>query len=231
MRTKIKQLVIALLGGALCLFMVFLGLWQMQVFQSQADGSAAQRAAAPAVDLESNLTAGKVGDLYGRQVTTSGSYLPGKQVLVGTDHPLKVVSAFRTGDGHTLAVVRGTVPRGEAAPAAPAGPQTVSGIILPSQAKPTLPLPSGAPAGTLGSVRLEQLAQSWPQPLLDGFVTQGEAASAAQGLGAAQPEIPDVGGGKTRNRGYALQWWAFAAFGAVATAAGVRSVGRSAKAE
>ncbi|MEL4504837.1 SURF1 family protein [Luteococcus sp. H138] len=228
MTTKIKQLVIALLGGALCLFMVFLGLWQMEVFQSQADGSAAQRAQAPAVDLESNLVAGKVGDLYGRQVNVTGSYLPGKQVLVGTDHPLQVVSAFRTSKGHTLTVVRGTVPQGSRAPAAPTGQQSITGVILPSQSRGTVPAPSDAPSGTLTSVRLEQLAQTWPEPMLDGFVTQKGELATAQGLGVAEPAIPDVGGGKTRNRGYALQWWAFAAFGAVATAAGVRSVGRNA---
>ncbi|MEL4356435.1 MULTISPECIES: SURF1 family protein [unclassified Luteococcus] len=228
--TKIKQLLVALLGGALTLFMVFLGLWQMQVFQSQADGSAAQRAAAPAVDLEQSLTGGKVGDLYGRQVTTTGQYLPGKQVLAGTEYPLQVVSAFRTNQGHTVAVVRGTVGQGQAVPAAPAGAQQVTGLILPTQSRGTQPVPAGAPAGTLASVRLEQLAQLWPAPMLDGFITQPGEPARAQGLGEAVPVIPDVGGGTTRNRGYALQWWAFAAFGAVATAAGVRAVGRSADA-
>lgn len=227
MNTRAKQLVVALLGSALSFFMLFLGLWQMEVFQSQADNSAAARASSPAVDLESNLVDEKVGDLYGRQVSARGTWLAGQQYLVGTEHPLKVVTALRTEGGRTLTVVRGTVARGAAIPAPPKGPASVTGVILPTQAKESVPLPSDAPKGTLGSVRLEQLAQSWPAPIVDGFVTQTAEASAAQGLGSTAPEIPDVGGGKTRNRGYALQWWAFAGFGFVATAVAVRSVGRT----
>lgn len=227
MNTRVKQLVIGLLGCALSFFMLFLGLWQMEVFQSQADNSAAARASSPAVDLEENLVNDKVGDLYGRQVSAKGTWLAGPQFLVGTEYPLQVVGALRTEGGRTLTVVRGSIPKGAPIPKPPRGKASVTGVILPTQAKESVPLPADAPQGTLGSVRLEQLAQSWPAPMIDGFVTQSAEASAAQSLGATSPEIPDIGGGKTRNRGYALQWWAFAGFGFVATAVAVRSVGRS----
>ncbi|MGO4958451.1 SURF1 family protein [Luteococcus sp. Sow4_B9] len=224
--TRLKQLLIAVIGCALSVFMIFLGLWQAEVFQSQAQGSAEQRAAGQPRDLESNLQGEVVGDLYGRRVTATGSFLPGKQVLAGTEHPLQVVSAFRTKGGRTLTVVRGTLPQGQSTPPpAPSGPQTVQGVILPTQGKPTVPLPSDAPAGTLSAVRLEQLAQDWPAPLVAGFVTQEADASRAQGLGPKAPDIPDVGGGKERNRGYALQWWAFAIFGFAATWVGVKAAG------
>ncbi|GAB2476756.1 hypothetical protein GCM10027030_08660 [Luteococcus sediminum] len=225
--TRLKQLLVIALGGALSLLMVFLGLWQMEVFQSQAEGSAEARAKEPARDLESNLTEqGKVGDLYGRQVTVQGHYLDLPQVLVGTDHPLQVVSAFQTEGGRTLPVVRGTLPVGTSvAPAAPKGPQTVQGIILPTQGKPSIPVPSDAPPGTQGAVRLEILAQQWPAPMVDGFITQRAQDSTAQGLSPKEAEIPDVGGGKERNRGYAMQWWAFAIFGVVVTVVAVRSIG------
>ena len=109
MTVRLKQLLVAVLGYGLALVFVFLGLWQMQVFESQKSDTTAQRAAEPARDLESNLTEGKVGDLYGRRVRASGTYLPEQQYLVGTEQPLRVLTALRTDAGRTLAVVRGTV--------------------------------------------------------------------------------------------------------------------------
>lgn len=226
MTRRLKQLLVAVIGGALSLFMIFLGLWQAEVFQSQAQGSAEQRAAGAPRDLEPALDEQNeaVGDLYGRRVTAKGSYLPNMQVLVGTEYPLQVVNAFRTVGGRSLTVVRGTVTKGQEIPAPPKGQTTVQGVILPSQAKPEVPTAADVPAGTEGTVRLEQLAQRWPAPMVQGFVTLEAQASQQQGLGAKKPEIPDVGGGKERNRGYALQWWAFAIFGVAATWVGVRSI-------
>lgn len=63
----------------------------------------------------------------------------------------------------------------------------------------------------LGSVRLPQLAQLWPQPLLPGFITLDAPAAARQGLQPATVSLP-TGEGSWRNSGYALQWWAFALF-------------------
>lgn len=231
MTTRLKQLLVALLGGVLCLVMVFLGLWQMQVFESQKSDTTAQRASAPARDLEQNLVDGRVGDLYGRRVEASGSYLPAAQHLVGTNYPLRVVSAFRTTGGRTLAVVRGTVAQGQSVPRPPAGVQRVSGVILPSEQTSPGQSAAGLPAGTFPTLRLEQLVQDWPSPMLDGYVTLAGEQSTAQGLGIATVVIPDTEGGRVRNQGYALQWWAFAAFGALVTAAGVRAVGRSARPE
>ena len=64
--------------------MIFLGLWQMQVFTDQGNRTAADRAAQPAVPLLQNITTdGRVtGDILGKRVTVSGQYLPDEQVIV-----------------------------------------------------------------------------------------------------------------------------------------------------
>ena len=71
-----------------------------------------------------------------------------------------------------------------------------------------------AAGADLGSVRVQALAQTWPSPLVGGYVTLSEADSEAQGLSAAPLVLPTAEGSPT-HRGYALQWWVFAA-GAVA---------------
>lgn len=225
-RTVALQALVGLLGAALCLVMVFLGLWQMQVFESQKGSKAQEVAQQPAVPLESNLTSsGSSMPLYGHQVSVTGTFLPTHQVLVGTKSPWRVVTALRTTGGRTVAVVRGTT-TSSVAPTPPSGTQTVSGVILPKETSDGTPVAAGAPTGVQAVVRLDQLAQGWPAPLVDGYVTMGESQQRAEGLGTIAAVIPDTDGGRVRNQGYALQWWAFAAFGAVVTVIAVRAVGR-----
>ena len=58
---------------------------------------------------------------------------------------------------------------------------------------------------------MTQLAQQWPGPLIDGFVTLSAADATAQGLEPAQARLPEARG-RLRNAAYAGQWWLFAAF-------------------
>ncbi len=229
MSLRLQQMLVALVGAALCIFMVFLGLWQMQVFESQKSDTTAVRAAAPAVDLETNLYQGKVGDLYGRRVIVRGTWLDSPDELVGTKYPLRVVSPFRTVNGRTLAVVRGTVTEGQKASDAPVGVQEISGIILPSEEDVPASVKNPLPTTVRPALQLQELVQVWPAPMLDGYITLTVDQSARQGLGEATVKVPDTQGGRVRNQGYAMQWWAFAAFGAVATVVGVRSMGRPQK--
>ena len=60
-------------------------------------------------------------------------------------------------------------------------------------------------------MELPVLAQEWPGPLIDGFVTLSSADAAQQGLEHATIALPD-GSGRLRNGAYAVQWWVFAAF-------------------
>jgi hypothetical protein len=118
-----------------------------------------------------------------------------------------VVSLLRTDDGRALAVVRGMLFALDPLPPPPPGPQQVRGVLLPSEGAVG---PSDGPDG-IGSVRIPQLAQRWPGPLIEGFVTLGPADAQAQGLQAAPVPLPE-GRGRLRNGAYALQWWLFAGF-------------------
>jgi hypothetical protein len=106
-----------------------------------------------------------------------------------------------------LAVVRGVVSE-PSAPPPPSGAVQQVGVLLPTEEHlPDTDLPSGQVA----SVRLPALAQQWPGPMIDAFVTLSAADAASQGLAAAPLQLPEAPG-RVRNVAYVGQWWLFAAF-------------------
>lgn len=218
MPIRIQQGLVGAVGLAVAVAMLWLGLWQMQVFESKETSSAQARAALPPVALLDNVNPdGTVGDVYGRQVAVTGEYLPGQEVLItGPDEVTRVLTALQVPDGRVLAVVRGIGTAGSAPPAPPTGQVRVVGVFLPSEAAGDTPT---------GSVRLPALAQQWPQQLLPGFVTLDEAGARSQGLEPALVSLPD-GEGSWQNYGYALQWWVFAAFALFMAGRFVRAIGR-----
>jgi surfeit locus 1 family protein len=227
---RLRALLVVLLGIGLAAGMVTAGMWQLRVYHRQGAQAAARRAAAPPVPLTEAAPVGvRVRDGYGRTVTFSGSYEAVHQVLVPmadrTDVS-RVVTLLRQDDGSAVAVVRGLVSEGSAAPPPPDGPQTQSGILLPSED----PADSRAGQPDQSSVRVPQLAQSWPGPLVDGFVTLAPAEAKAQGLEPVAVTLPEAAGG-LRNGAYALQWWMFAAFTVVMSVRMARDVARPAVAE
>lgn len=211
MPLRARQALVILAGVVLAAVMAGLGLWQLQVFTDQGNASAQARAQQSAVPLLDHVGAdGTVGDVYGKPVIAQGQYLPGQQERVlGEDGVVRVLAALRLADGRVLPVVRGTIAAGTEPPPAPSGQREQVGIFLPSEPGTDHALTSGY---SLGSVRLAQLAQLWPEPLMPGFITLDAAESAAQGLSPATVQLPS-GEGSWRNSGYALQWWVFAAFG------------------
>lgn len=233
MGVRTKQWLIAVLGAAITLTMLWLGLWQMRVFEDKENESAAHRAMQPPVALLDYVTAdGTVGDIYGKPASVVGRYLPEQQVaVVSEDGSVRVLSALELVDGRVLPVVRGVLVAGSnELPAPPAGELTQTGIFLPSEAaSDNEATVTGAETGgspeALGSVRLAALAQTWPQRLMPGFITLSASDSAAQGLDEATLSLPS-GEGSIQNAGYALQWWAFAAFAAFMTWRFVRTIGR-----
>ena len=225
---RLRALLVVLLGIALAAGMVAAGLWQLEVYQRQGAEAAARRAAEPPVPLTEVAPIGApVRDGYGRTVTFRGWYEAAHQVLVpvaGRTDAYRVVTLLRQEDGSGVAVVRGVVTE-KGAPAPPEGPQTGTGILLPSEQPVTSPGGTEVP----GSVRIPQLAQRWPGPLVEGFVTLAAAESSAQGLEPAVVALPE-GRGRLRNAAYALQWWLFAAFTAVMAVRIARDVARPASA-
>lgn len=209
MGVKAKQAVAIVAGLVLAGVMVLLGLWQQSSYEESTHDFSAERAALPAVPLASHVTEdGTIGDVYGRPVTLSGEYEDG-QALVGSEPPLRVVNPFRMDDDRVIAVVRGTTDGGEITPP-PAGEQDLTAIFL----APDLPADETADGADLGSVRVQILAQTWPGPMIGGYLTLSEADSRAQGLQPAEALLPEAEGSAT-HRGYALQWWVFAV-GAIA---------------
>ena len=220
----VKATAVVLLGLVVAAGMSLAGVWQLEVYQRQGAEAAAARAAAPPVGLAAVAPPNApVGDGYGRTVTASGSYEPAYQLRVpvaeGGDQ-VRVVSLLRTDDGRALAVVRGVVVGDTPVPAPPSEPQQIRGVLLPSE-----PATPAAGPDALGSLRIPQLAQRWPGPLIDGFVTLDAADARAQGLEPAPVALPE-GRGRLRNGAYALQWWVFAAFTVVLSWRIARDVGR-----
>jgi surfeit locus 1 family protein len=210
---RLRQTLIVLVGLAVAAVMVVLGLWQLDVYRSQGQAEADRRAGAPAVDIGDVARAGQpVPDGYGRTVTFRGAYLPKTQALVPLDEragTFRVVTALRLDNGDVLPVVRGVV-TAPLPPPPPDGVQSAAGLLLPSEEAPS----GNLPPGQISSVRLPTLVQTWPGPLVSGFVTLTPAESAAQGLGAAPVVLPEAKG-RLRNGAYALQWWVFAGFAVV----------------
>ena len=225
---RAKAALVVLLGLVLSAGMVTAGVWQFQVYQRQGAEAAAARAAEAPVPLSSVARAGApAGDGYGRTVTVRGVYEWQHQVLVPVaERPdtLRVVTLFRLENGDAVAVVRGLAGRKPDAPPEPAGPVTQAGILLPSEEAV-----EPAAGAELGSVRVAQLAQLWPGPLVDGFVVLNGESARSQQLTPAEVALPDARG-RLRNAAYALQWWCFAAFTVVMAVRIARDVGRPAAA-
>ncbi len=225
MMHRAKAALVVLLGLVLGAGMTVAGVWQLQVYQRQGAEAAADRAAEAPVPLSSVTRAGApVADGYGRTVTMRGTYEAEHQVAIPfpdrTD-TFRVVTLLRLDNGDAVAVVRGVVTDTSAA-AAPSGTLDQSGILLPSEEAVE---PSGG--AEIDSVRIAQLAQVWPGPLVDGFVVLNGESARSQLLTPAEVALPDARG-RLRNAAYALQWWCFAAFAVVMGVRIARDVGRPA---
>ncbi|AQP45709.1 SURF1 family protein [Tessaracoccus flavus] len=210
MGLRAKQAVALAAGVVLAIVMVLLGLWQQASYEESTRDVSAERAAMEPVSLLDNIAEdGSIEDIYGRRVQVSGVYEELPTLFVGSEPPLRVVGALRTTDDRVLAVVRGASDLPDAPPP-PSGQQDITGIFL----APDLATDRVADGADLGSLRIQALAQDWPSPLIAGYVTLSADDAAAQGLEPAPLLLPEAEGSAT-HRGYALQWWVFAA-GAIA---------------
>lgn len=208
MSTRAKQVLLVAAGAVVALVMVFLGLWQMQVFVDKGNRSVQARAEQAPVALAEFVRAdGTVGDGYGKRVIVVGRYLPAQQITIpDAGATVRVLTALELEDGRVLPVVRGVAPAASVTPPPP-GTVTQMGLFLPGEGDST----TSVGPDQIGSVRMPLLAQRWPQRLVPGFVTLSAEDAAAQGLAQASVTLPQ-GEGSFQNGGYALQWWIFAAF-------------------
>jgi surfeit locus 1 family protein len=224
--TRFWQALVIALGIVVAAAMVVMGYWQLEVYQNQGQEAAKRRASAPPVPLSSVARAGApVKDGFGRSVTFQGSYDPALQLLVPVEDrtdQFRVLSGLRQADGSLVAVVRGVVFATATAPPPPSGLVHQVGVLLPSEEH----VPeTNLGKGQMASVRLPALAQQWPGPLIDGFVTLSSADAARQGLAPAEWQLPEARG-RLRNGAYAMQWWLFAAFTLFMASRIARDLGR-----
>jgi surfeit locus 1 family protein len=207
LRGRLGQLLIIVAGSLLAGLMVLLGFWQLDVYHRQGAAAAARRAAEPAAELRTVDPAGSaVRDGYGRTVRFEGTYVLELQRLLpvpGRPGVARLLGAVRQSDGSIVPVVRGVASEPVALPV---GSVTETGILLPSEGRSSTTSDEQPTA-----VEVPVLAQEWPGPLIDGFVTLSAADAAEQGLEPAVAALPE-GSGRLRNGAYALQWWIFAAF-------------------
>ena len=208
---RLQQGLLIALGIVLAAVMVALGFWQLEVYHRQGEAAAARRAGAPPIPLSSVARPGTAATAgFGRSVSFEGRYDPALQLLVPAEDgtgEFRVLTGLRRADGSVLAVVRGVV-SGPTAPPPPIGEVQQVGVLLPTEEHLAGADP---PNGQIASVRLPSLAQQWPGPLIDGFVTLSRADSVNQGLAPAELQLPESGG-RARNVAYVGQWWLFAAF-------------------
>jgi surfeit locus 1 family protein len=207
--TRLKQILLIVLGLGLAGAMVALGFWQLRDYDAQGAEAAERRASAPPVPLGSVARAAESAtEGYGRSVAFEGTYDPALQLLVPMEGGrFRVLTGLRQPDGSLVAVIRGVVSSPNP-PAPPTGLVQQVGVLLPTEEH--LPEPD-LPGGQIASVRLPALAQLWPGPLVGGYVNLSSADATSQGLAPAPSQLPEAPG-RLRNGAYSMQWWLFAAF-------------------
>lgn len=215
MTLRVRQALVVAAGLLAAAIMGTLGLWQAQRSAQVGDQAIAARAAeAPVPLLDWIRTDGTVGDIYGKPVSVSGTYLAGQQLwVVSADGTARVLTALQIPDGRVVPVVRGVGAIQGGLPAPPSGTQTATGLFLPGEGDEPTPVSGDA----LASVRMPLLAQRWPQQVTPGFVTLDAAGAAAQGLAPAAVTLPH-GEKSLQNGSYAIQWWIFGAFALILAA-------------
>ncbi|MGE3285630.1 MAG: SURF1 family protein [Pseudonocardia sp.] len=161
-----------------------------------------------------------------RQVTLTGSYLPGGEALVRLrvvdgKPAMEVLTPFRTADGTVIVVDRGTVTSedGSVVPdhaAAPTGEVTLLGRLRPDQQDPNARPPFRAD-GRLQVYAPDAavLAEATGLPLVAGFV---QLAAEQPGVLTPLPVEAPSGGAPFTNFSYALQWLSFGAIALFALA-------------
>lgn len=208
MNLRAKQAITVTIGVIVAGVMLLLGLWQMSSFQRSIVDVAAERAAEPSLSLADSVSSdGTIQDIYGRRVQFSGQIVPGKELLVGTQWPMRVAVPFEMADGRIVPLVLGLtdIP----VVISELSPMDVEGIFTAGDQDEDTQVPADAPDGSTPTLRLQELVQQWPQPMIAGYVTLIPDQAAAFGLEAATAELPEVQG-TAMHQGYALQWWVFA---------------------
>jgi cytochrome oxidase assembly protein ShyY1 len=156
----------------------------------------------------------------GRYVTVTGHYLGAFDLAVRDRGPASgkpsptagvwALSALRTSAGDLVPVVRGWAASATEIPPPPTGPQTVRGVLQPSESfTSSQDSPTGDPS-TVDMISAAQLVSQYPPGrLYDAYLV---LLPPSPGLEQVEAPAQARGGWHVLNAGYALQWWVFAGF-------------------
>jgi cytochrome oxidase assembly protein ShyY1 len=201
------------------IFCVFMGLWQLGVYDSRQDHERADKHDVPRVALTGLWGPDEPFEarLNHRPVTVEGTFGPTSEQVWVTDKEQAgrrgvwlLAPVLVDGGERALLVVRGWAPSVTDLPPVPSGRVTLDAVLEPGEA-------GGAPYDPdrreIGAVRIPALTNELPYDLYSGFAIS-TSTSASGGLDLVPPPEPGdvswtVG---LRNLAYAVQWWVFGAF-------------------
>lgn len=212
---------------ALLALMVFAGFWQLsRLHDKQARNQLLDaRAVLATVDVTSVLGArdspADAEALLYRPVTATGRYLVGEEVLVHSrsrdGRPgAWVLTPLQVSDG-AVVVNRGWIPANDTSPTLPAGAEappdvvTVSGVLAPGETRGRFGAqdPGGGRLSVLARADLARLQDQVGVDLYPAIVQAG--ATEPAGTGELPAPLPPPERTEGPHRGYAGQWFVFAA--------------------
>ncbi|GGO69395.1 SURF1 family protein [Nonomuraea cavernae] len=212
--------------GVLVAFL-FLGRWQLGVFQDSGKPHSATDPAPVAVATLTQVGAQMPSDSVARKVTAEGVYDATRQLLVidrrpsveapggnvARDEGYWVLTPLKLDDGTLVPVVRGwAATADDPGLAVPQGRVTVAGRLRPPQGTDSVQRRAGAlPEGQVQTVSTGELINLWAgEQVRNGFVV---AQPPSGSLTQVEVAPPVVSGTLTwRNLAYAANWWIFAGF-------------------
>ena len=229
-----RWLVVSVLTLLAVAFCVFMGTWQLSRFEWRVDQhrtakhDQSRTAAQPPVPLARVLPSTRAqvsGDDSARQVSATGSYDAGHQLLVpsreldGRDG-FYVLTPLRVAGGAALPVVRGWLPgdasaaaRNGSVPVAPTGQVTVTGTVQYPETSETSGVTTTAlPSGQLGMISAASLVNLLPYPVYNGWITATHPAAPLKPVPPAAPQDSGLDLKEFQNLGYTGQWFVFAGF-------------------
>lgn len=196
---------------------VFMGLWQMGVYDSRQEHERADKQKVPVVALEGLWGPEEPFEsrLNHRPVTVSGRFAPtadqfwvsGKEQNGKTGFWL-VAPFLVDGGKQALLVVRAWSAEAGALPDAPESVTDISAVLQPGEG-------AGSPLDdnrVTGALRIPALINVLPYDLYSGFAISTTPAT-AEGMSLATRPLPDTSWTSgMRNLMYAFQWWVFGLF-------------------
>ncbi|MFE9532682.1 SURF1 family protein [Streptomyces sp. NPDC006691] len=199
---------------------VFMGSWQLGRFEDRVQShDAAEKAPDPATQKAEPLASLLPVDqrTSGRPAAAHGRYaeqflVPGREVDGKSGS--YVLSLLRTDGGKALPVVRGWIPQGAKAPAAPAGEVGVTGILQASEnaGSDGVHAQGGLPRGQVGMISAAALVNLVPYQVYDAWVTLPRADAGMTPVPASAPQNSGLDLKAFQNLGYTGEWFVFAGF-------------------